>query len=91
MESHTKVFIIKSSNDEIILKSGDILEMELKLNISPWGKSHQNLGDALYYYYVGQTTNNIFFVDSDIIYHLKFLNTISYNTYKAQVYASQMQ
>ena len=84
----TKQFTIQFYYDIIVLKNEDIINMELKLNLSPWSRNYSTIGDDLYKYFIGINNKNHIFLDShEQFINFKFLSEKTYNEYKNEIYA----
>jgi hypothetical protein len=84
----TKQFTIYYNNKSIVLKNKEIIDMELKLNLSPWSRNYSTIGDDLYKYFIGVNNKNHIFLDShEQFINFKFLSEKTYDEYKNEIYA----
>jgi hypothetical protein len=84
----TKQFTIYYNNKSIVLKNKEIIDMELKLNLSPWSRNYSTIGDDLYKYFIGVNNKNHISLDShEQFINFKFLSEKTYDEYKNEIYA----
>ena len=76
---------ITNNVDKFIIKDREILNMELKLNITEYGKAWSHIGDHLFDFYNQKNLNNILIVDDDQFKFLKDLSEKNYQEMIAQV------
>jgi len=89
MTQYSKRFTIKSNLQQFVLEDMEIINLEKKLNLSPWSRDYIKIGDDLYNYYVGANNNNHIEVNYDQFQNLKYLSTKSYEAYKAEIYSNK--
>lgn len=77
---------ITNNVDKFIIKDREILNMELKLNITEYGKVWSHIGDHLFDFYNQKNNqknlNNILIVDDD---QFKFLKDLSEKNYQEMI------
>jgi hypothetical protein len=89
MNQYSKHFTIKSNLQQFVLEDMEIIDLEKKLNLSPWSRDYVKIGDDLYAYYVGTNKIDHIEVSYDQFENLKYLSTRSYDEYKAETYSKK--
>ena len=64
---------IKSDNNIMVISKNESLELELKLNLSEYGKKWSAIGDHLYNFYIKSDYSNIILVNEFQFNYLKSL------------------
>lgn len=72
-----ELLILSVSNSHIILTKDKAIDLELKLNLSPYGKTYSHIGDALYNFGTGRNYNSdgvvIVQITPEEFYNLSFI------------------
>jgi hypothetical protein len=89
MDKTQKIFYICYNDNQIVSKGNEIINMELKLNLSPWSRDYIEIGNNLYDYYVCKNDINKIIVTETEFKNLKYLSEKTYDEYKTEIYAQR--
>jgi hypothetical protein len=80
---------IVSNSKEFVIRREECLQLELKLNISEFGKEWKSIGDILYDKYCNKCDIEQIDVSDQQWNFLNMLNNMQYEEYKCMVYSTK--
>ena len=81
---------ITNNVDKFIIKDREILNMELKLNITEYGKVWSHIGDHLFDFYHQKILINTLIVDDNQFKYLKNLSLKNYEEVINNIYGKKL-